>query len=178
MKKINLEIKTYPNFILRKKAKPIKNITNQERELLSKMAQAMYEHNGIGLAANQAGIDKAMLVADPGNCLYKLINPKIVKRQGISFMDEGCLSVPGICLNIKRAGTVTVKAQDENGKPITIEAQGLLSHILQHEIDHLRGKLIIDYASFLERMRIKRSLKKLGRENEGMSKSKKESQPL
>ena len=171
MERIEPKIKTYPASILRRKARPVAKVTQQEQDILSKMAQAMYESKGIGLAANQVGIDKAMLVADPGGCLYKLVNPKIVNRRGRSILEEGCLSVPEICLKIRRAASVVVKAQDANGRPITVEAEGLLSHILQHEIDHLRGRLIIDYASFITRMRFRKKLKELRRQDEKMCQS-------
>lgn len=135
----------------------------------------MYDSQGVGLAANQVGIDKAMLVADPGNRLYKLINPRIVKRQGKSVLDEGCLSVPEVCLKIKRAKKVVVEAQDEEGKPIKVEAEGLLSHILQHEIDHLNGKLIIDRISLFNKLMIRKKLKRLRRKNDELSESEKKS---
>lgn len=160
-KKTELKIRTYPDPILRKRVKSVKRVTKQERELLSKMAQCMYEDNGVGLAANQVGISRALLVADVGGCLYKLINPKITKKDGLTVLEEGCLSVPGVSIEIKRAGLITIRALDEDGKPIVIQAEGLLSHVFQHEIDHLRGKLIIDYAPFLKRLVLRRRLRRL-----------------
>lgn len=175
MKKIELKIRIYPDPLLKKKVRIVKNISQEERQLLSRMAQLMYDSQGVGLAANQVGIDKAMLVADPGNRLYKLINPRIVKRQGKSVLDEGCLSVPEVCLKIKRAKKVVVEAQDEEGKPIKVEAEGLLSHILQHEIDHLNGKLIIDRISLFNKLMIRKKLKRLRRKNDELSESEKKS---
>jgi peptide deformylase len=175
MKTIELKIKTYPARILRKKVTAVKKIIEEERYLLSRMAQIMYDSQGVGLAANQVGIDKSMLVADPGNRLYKLINPKIVKRQGKSILEEGCLSVPDVCLKIRRAKKVIVQAQDEEGRPITVEAEGLFSHILQHEIDHLNGKLIIDRVSFFAKLMISKKINRLRRSNGKLCESEKKS---
>lgn len=121
----------------------------------------MYASFGVGLAASQVGINQTMIVVDIGSGLYKLINPKVVKREGQQINQEGCLSVPNICINIKRAKKVVVLAKDENGKPLNIEAQDLLACVLQHEIDHLKGKLIIDYASLLDRLKIGKTLRQL-----------------
>lgn len=156
-----LKIRFYGEPILRKKAHPVKEITSSQRDILSKMAQLMYENSGIGLAAPQLGIDEAMIVVDIGGGLYKLINPKIVKRQGWQVMEEGCLSLPGVCIEVKRAKKVMVKAQDEEARPLTIEAEDLLACVLQHEIDHLKGKLIVDYASFFDKLKIKKKLEEL-----------------
>ena len=175
IKTIELRIKTYPARLLRKKVAVVKKITEQERYLLSRMAQVMYDSQGVGLSANQVGIDKSMLVADPGNRLYKIINPKIVKKQGRSVLEEGCLSVPEVCLKIKRAKKVTVQGQDENGKPITVEAEGLFSHILQHEIDHLNGKLIIDRVPLFTKLMISKKINRLKRKNGKLSQSEEKS---
>lgn len=163
MQKTKSEIKIYGDSVLRKKAKPIGKITTEHSEILSRMAKSMYEDLGIGLAAPQIGISSQLIVVDIGEGLYKLINPKIVKREGFQAINEGCLSVPGICIKVKRSKKVWVEAKDENNKPVKIEAKDLFACVLQHEIDHLNGKLIIDYASFLERIRIKRRLSTLKR---------------
>ena len=161
MKKTELRIRTLGDPVLRKKSAPVKKITDEHRELLSKMAQLMYEDEGVGLAAPQAGLNLEMIVVDTGKGgLYKLINPKINKRQGSQVNKEGCLSVPGVCIKIKRANKIKLEALDESGKPLNIEAEGLLACVFQHEIDHLRGKLIVDYASFLEKIKITKALKK------------------
>ena len=156
MSETKLRIRRLGDTILRKKAKEIKTITASNAQILNTMAQLMYESSGIGLAANQVGINESMMVADIGLGLYKLINPKIVKREGWQSMEEGCLSVPGISVKVKRAKRVKVLAIDENAKPIAIEAEGLMACVFQHEIDHLKGKLIIDYASFFKRWKIKK----------------------
>ncbi len=161
-----LKIKTFGATSLRRKAKPVKEITEYHRDILSAMAKLMYESLGIGLAASQVGIDQAMMVMDTGSGLYKLINPRIIRKNGKQINLEGCLSVPGICIKIKRAAKVVVCAQDENGKPLSIEAQGLLACVLQHEIDHLQGRLIVDYAPLLERLKIGGKLRALKRKSQ------------
>jgi peptide deformylase len=104
------------------------------------------------------GLSVQLIVVDIGEGLYKLANPKIVKRQGKQSTSEGCLSVPGVSIKVKRAKQVWVKALDENSHDIEIQAKDLFACVLQHEIDHLKGKLIVDYASFLEKLRIKKTL--------------------
>jgi peptide deformylase len=121
----------------------------------------MYENSGVGLAAPQIGINASMIVADIGTGLYKLINPRIIKREGSQVQEEGCLSVPGVCIKIKRAKKILVQAQDEFGEPVTMEAGDLLACVFQHEIDHLRGRLIVDYASFFQRLKIRKKLEEL-----------------
>lgn len=153
-----LKIRVFGDPVLRKKAKPVKRINSQQRQILSQMAQSMYEGGGVGLAAPQVGISAQLIIVDIGEGLYKLINPKIVKRQGRQAIQEGCLSVPGVCIKVKRAKQVWIQARDENNLPVEIEARDLFACVLQHEIDHLKGRLIIDYASFLEKLRIKRKL--------------------
>lgn len=156
-----LKIKVFGDPVLRKKAERVSRITPVHRDILSKMAQVMYADAGVGLAAPQVGISQALIVVDIGSGLYKLINPKIVKKEGNQVLEEGCLSVPGICIKVRRARKVLVLAEDEFGKQLNIEAQDLLACTFQHEIDHLRGRLIVDYASFFEKLKIKRKLEEL-----------------
>jgi len=158
MLKTKLKIKVFGDSVLRKIAKPVRRITDEHRQILSQMAKTMYDDSGIGLAAPQVGLSAQLIVVDIGEGLYKLINPKITKRQGRQSISEGCLSVPGVCVKVKRAKQVWMQAEDENGRFIEIQAKDLFACVLQHEIDHLKGKLIIDYASFLEKLRIKRKL--------------------
>ncbi len=145
---------------MRKKSLLVKEITLRHQNILSQMAQLMYEGNGVGLAAPQAGINEMMIVVDIGSGLYKLINPKVTESSGSQVNQEGCLSLPGVCVKVKRAEKVKIKAQDEYGKPLNIEAQGLLACVFQHELDHLKGKLIVDYASVLEKIKINKAFKK------------------
>jgi peptide deformylase len=161
MEKTKLKIRVFGDICLRKKALPVKDVTLRHKEILSQMARLMYEGEGVGLAAPQAGISEKMIVADIGKCLYKLINPKIVESKGSQVNQEGCLSVPGICIKVKRADKVKIEALDEDGKPVDIDAEGLLACVFQHEIDHLKGKLIVDYASLFEKIKIKKALKEL-----------------
>lgn len=156
-----LKIRLYGDPVLRKKSRPIERITDSHRDILSKMARIMYEFQGIGLAAVQVGVKERMIIADIGGGLYKLINPKVVKKRGSQVTEEGCLSVPGVCIKVKRARKVLVEALDEKGKSLKIEAEDLLACVLQHEIDHLKGRLIVDYASFIDKLKIKRKLKEL-----------------
>lgn len=161
MNETKLKIKVFGDAILRKKAKPVKKVTSVHSKILSQMAKTMYADSGIGLAAPQIGISEQLIVVDIGAGLYKLINPRIVKKLGVQAIKEGCLSVPGICIKVKRAKRVWIEALSDDNQLIKFEAQDLLACVLQHEIDHLKGKLIIDYASFLEKLKIKRKLAEL-----------------
>lgn len=177
MEKTGLEIRIFGDSGLRKKSRPVEEITPRHRELLSSMSAAMYAGSGIGLAAPQVGINEAMIVVDIGQGLFKLINPKVKNRQGAQVMEEGCLSVPGVCIKVKRSKKILVRALDEFGKPLSIEAQGLLACVFQHEIDHLKGKLIVDYASFFDKLKIARRLEELKRKakDEGLFKQEEKS---
>jgi len=180
MPETELRIKIYGDPVLRRRAKEVARVTDKHRQHLSKMAQLMYEGDGIGLAAPQAGISEAMIVVDVGAGLYKLINPKVVKKEGRQALEEGCLSVPGVCIRVRRARKVKTTALDEFGKPVSIEAEDLFACVLQHEIDHLKGKLITDYASVMERFRIKKKLADLSRraKDERVPESKTKSCPV
>jgi len=156
-----LKIRLFGDPALRKKVKPVKEVTPVHRDILSEMAQLMYAESGIGLAASQVGVNESMIVVDIGTGIYKLINPKIVEKEGYQVMEEGCLSLPGVCIKVKRAKKVVIKAECQDSKPVTIEAEDLLACVFQHEIDHLNGKLIIDYASLFDKLKIKKKLKEL-----------------
>jgi len=177
MERTALRIRIYGDPVLRKRAKPVSSVTQAHRDALSEMARLMYASQGIGLAAPQVGISEAMIVGDAGTGRYKLINPRVTKRQGSQVTEEGCLSVPGVCIKVRRSRKVTIEALDEHGRPQRIEAEDLLACVFQHEIAHLRGELIVDHAAFFERVRIKRRLQELkdrGRD-ERLSESKAES---
>jgi len=139
-----MEILTNQNPLLRKTSKPLAKITKETRELVSNMEETMRAAPGIGLAAPQVGELLRIIIADIGDGIHVLINPKIVKKSGHQTLIEGCLSLPGIEAPIERAGKVTVKALDLSGKQIVIEAEQLLATVFQHEVDHLDGKLFID----------------------------------
>ncbi len=180
MKKTALRIRIFGDSVLRKKAKNVSVITEDHKDILSSMAQLMYESSGIGLAAPQVGISEALIVVDIGSGLYKLINPRIIKKEGSQSIEEGCLSVPGVSIKVKRAKRIVVQAQDGEAVGVKIEASGLLACVLQHEIDHLKGKLISDYASFFQRMNISKKLKRLNQKvkDERLSESKTQSPQL
>lgn len=141
-----LAIQTYPNPILRKKSKSVKVIEVIEQKIFNAMVLTMRKTKGVGLAAPQIGISRRFIVADIGEGVVKLANPEIVQSSGRERMEEGCLSVPGESVEIERATKIVAKGLDAKGEPLTIIAEGLLARVIQHEIDHLNGKLIIDHA--------------------------------
>jgi peptide deformylase len=160
-----LQICTYPDPILRRKAEPVTTIDREIRKLIDEMAETMYSAPGIGLAANQVGKRQRLVVIDLQRPEYDqglvvLINPKIVAAGGETTYEEGCLSVPEFFSNVKRYEQVTVHALDKDGKPIEICASGLLAVVLQHEIDHLEGRLFIDHLGTITRELFKRKWKK------------------
>lgn len=156
MKETELKIRILGDPVLRQEAKAVEKITDSHVKMLSQMARLMYSVSGVGLAAPQIGVLESMIVVDAGSGLYKLINPLIVKTEGSQVNEEGCLSLPGIGIKVKRAKSVIVDAQDETGKRTMIEAEGLLACVFQHELDHLKGRLIVDYASLFDRIKIKK----------------------
>ncbi len=155
-----LKIKTFPDSILRKKAQGITRVTDSEKLLLADMAKTMYLNNGVGLAAVQVGISKHLAVIDIGTGLIKMINPAIVKREGVQVEEEGCLSVPGVSVKVKRSSKVTVNFLNENGEAVQLQAEGLLSRAVQHEIDHLTGILILDHVNPIKKLFLKSELRK------------------
>jgi peptide deformylase len=140
-----LEIRKYPDSILRKNSESISEITPKELKLFEDMLLTMHHFKGIGLAAPQIGELLQLIVADTGEGIIKLANPKIIKRRGKDKMTEGCLSIPDFSIDIVRSYEVVVLGLNEEGEQIEIKAKGLLARVLQHEIDHLKGKLILDY---------------------------------
>jgi peptide deformylase len=161
-----LDILTYPDRLLKKQTKPIEQIDGKLQQIIATMAATMYQAPGIGLAANQVGIDQRLLIydiqpPDENRALHVLINPSIVSMEGeILSENEGCLSVPDFRSDIKRAALILVEGYDREGNPVRFEAEGLHAIVLQHEIDHLNGKLIIDRISSLKRELFKRRFKK------------------
>jgi len=147
-----LEIKKYPDAILRKTCEVVEAVTAQEQRISEDMLFTMHAFKGVGLAAPQIGLAKQLIVADVGGGVVKLANPKIINSSGSDRMVEGCLSVPERGVEIKRFYEVRVRGLNEKGERVEIEAKGLLARVLQHEIDHLRGKLIIDYLSPWKRL--------------------------
>ena len=149
----SFEIMTYPNPILRKKAKDVQNISSDQREILDRMSETMYQNEAVGLAAEQINLDTKLIVVDARDKrgLMKLINPVIKNKEDIEYMEEGCLSLPGMSVLVPRAKKITIEAKNERGENITIDAEGFLARVLQHEIDHLNGKVIMDYLNPLKK---------------------------
>jgi peptide deformylase len=159
-----LNILHYPDPRLRKKALPVENVDNEIKQLVDDMFETMYQAPGIGLAATQADVQKRIIVIDisedKSNPLC-FINPEIIATGGEEEMEEGCLSVPGIYEKVSRADHIKVRALDREGQTFEMDADGLLSVCIQHEMDHLEGKLFVDYLSELKRQRIRKKLEKL-----------------
>lgn len=161
-----LPILRFPDPRLRKVAAPITKIDDSIRRLAADMAETMYEAPGIGLAATQVDVHKQLIVIDVSetkNELLVLINPEIVTDEGFQVGEEGCLSVPGIYDKVERAEKVSVRYLDLDGRAQTIEAEGLLAVCIQHEMDHLQGKVFVDHLSQLKQTRIKSKLAKQAR---------------
>lgn len=164
-----LDIVTHPDDRLRTKCSPVEEITDEIRTLLDDMAQTMYRAPGIGLAGPQVASNLRLIVVDVGDepeqgrkgRLYQIVNPQIVDKDGSTSYEEGCLSIPEIRETVKRPESVRVEGWDKNGSPVAIEADGLLSICLQHEIDHLDGVLFIDRVSKLKQQLIKSRYKKI-----------------
>ena len=149
-----LEIKKYPEPILRKKCIQVPEITPKEVKLFEDMLLTMYTFGGIGLSAPQVGSLLQIIVADVGEGAVRLANPHILKTKGQDKLSEGCLSLPDINVQIKRPYEVLVEGLNEKGEHIEINAKGLLARVIQHEIDHLKGRLIIDYLGLIEKMKL------------------------
>jgi peptide deformylase len=159
-----LQILHFPDSRLRKKAQPVDKVNDQVRQTVEDMLETMYNAPGIGLAATQVNIQQQIIVIDVSEDKTSplcLINPEIITQDGEEEMQEGCLSVPGIFENVKRAERITVRALNKNGEQFDLEADGLLAVCIQHEMDHLNGKLFVDYLSPLKIQRIKKKMLKL-----------------
>lgn len=157
------QILHYPDPQLRRKAEPVAEVTNEIRGLIADMAETMYNAPGIGLAAIQIGVLQRIAVIDLSeerNQLQVFINPQIYESDGEQIIEEGCLSVPGVFEPVTRAGRIRVRALDRDGQPFELEASGLLATCIQHEIDHLDGKVFVDYLSRLKQQRIRKKLEK------------------
>ncbi len=140
------EVVTYPNKVLAEQAKQIHKVDANTKRLIQRMIKIMHDENGVGLAANQLGVLQKVFVYDDGEHKGALINPKIVSASGEQVGAEGCLSVPGLQGEVKRANEITVKGIDQNGKEVKIKAEGFLARIFQHEMDHLDGHLFVERA--------------------------------
>jgi peptide deformylase len=158
-----LTILEFPDKRLRTKAKPVTVFDAALKQLAADMLETMYEAPGIGLAATQVNVHKQLLVLDVSeekNEPLILVNARIVESEGSQTYQEGCLSVPGVFADVDRADRIRVEAQDVEGKAVTLEADGLLAVCIQHEMDHLVGKLFVDYLSPLKRELVRKKLEK------------------
>lgn len=161
-----LDILHFPDPRLRKSAVPVDTIDDELKTLIDDMFETMYAAPGIGLAATQVNVQKRLIVIDVSedkNQPLVLINPTLLTLEGEEEMEEGCLSVPGYYETVRRAERIRVSALNRNGEPFEVETVGLLAVCIQHEIDHLDGKLFVDYLSSLKRDRIRKKLAKQGR---------------
>lgn len=161
-----LPILRFPDPRLHKIAAPVSRVDDSIRRLAADMAETMYAAPGIGLAATQVDVHKQIIVIDASedkSRLITLINPRILERSGEQFCEEGCLSVPGIYERVERSEYVKVEALNVQGEPFTLEANGLLAVCVQHEMDHLRGRVFVEYLSRLKQTRIKSRLAKQAR---------------
>ncbi|EOI6460456.1 peptide deformylase [Vibrio cholerae] len=164
-----LQVLTFPDDRLRTVAKPVEQVTPEIQQIVDDMLETMYAEEGIGLAATQVDIHQRIVVIDISETRDQpmvLINPEIIEKHGEDGIEEGCLSVPGARALVPRAAEVTVKALDRNGQEYQFDADDLLAICVQHELDHLAGKLFVDYLSPLKRNRIKEKLEKIKRFNE------------
>lgn len=159
-----LTILEFPDDRLRKKATEVQVVDGSIRKLVDDMLETMYLAKGVGLAATQVNVHQRIVVIDVSEEKDKplcLINPEIIAKDGIEESEEGCLSVPGFFETVKRAERIKVKALNKEGQPFEFEADELLAVCVQHELDHLEGKLFVDYISSLKRQRIKKKLEKI-----------------
>jgi peptide deformylase len=162
-----LNIIHYPDRRLHTVAKPVTQVDDRIRKLVADMAQTMYAAPGIGLAATQVDVHQQVIVIDISETrddLRVFINPKLLQAEGSAVHEEGCLSVPGIYDKVTRAERITVEALNKDGGSFTLDADGLLAVCIQHEMDHLQGKVFVEYLSSLKQIRIKNKLKKHLRE--------------
>ena len=162
-----LNILHFPDPRLRIQAKPVEKFDESLRTLIDDMLETMYAAPGVGLAATQVDVHKRLLVADVSedqDAPHVFVNPRITEKDGVSVHDEGCLSFPGIYEQVERAEHIIIEAQDGFGESFTLEADGLMAVCVQHEIDHLNGKLFVDYISELKRGRIRKKMLKLQRQ--------------
>jgi len=163
-----LPILRYPDARLHKLASPVTVFDDNLKKLVREMTETMYAAPGVGLAATQVDVHKQVIVVDVSerrDSLVVLVNPEIVEAWGVSDIEEGCLSVPGIYDTVERAERIRVRAWDQNGNAFTLEAQGLLSVCIQHEMDHLKGKVFVEYLSQLKQTRVRAKLAKQQRKS-------------
>lgn len=164
-----MDIRLYPDPVLRRECEPVEAFGDELAELARDMVETMHANRGLGLAGPQVGVSKNIAIispdGEPGSETI-LVNPEIIERDGWQVGDEGCLSFPGIYIKVRRNETVTVRYQDVEGEPHELEAEGLLARAVQHELDHLLGRLLSDRMSTVQRMANRRRLRELERRYE------------
>jgi peptide deformylase len=153
-----LKIRIYGNPCLRKKCVSLKEVGPSERVVIEAMVATMHQAKGVGLAAPQVGINRRFFVCDVGDGPMVIINPRIIKKSGSESLEEGCLSIPEVAVMVNRPEKITVQYMDENNQMMKMACDGLLARVVQHETDHLDGKLIVDYATEDEKQKIKGQL--------------------
>ena len=176
-----LDILHFPDPRLRTQAKAVEKVDDRLRQLVDDLFETMYQAPGIGLAATQVNVHKRVIVIDTSqeqDDPRVFINPEILEKDGIEAMDEGCLSVPGIYETVQRAERITVRALGRDGEVFELETDGLLAVCVQHEIDHLEGKLFVDYLSQLKRQRIRKKLEKQRRHGDDVGVAEKHAEPV
>lgn len=160
-----LKIRIYGDPCLRKKSLPVREVGPAQRMLIASLIETMLQNKGVGLAAPQVGINEQIFVADIGDGPMAFINPHILKRRGAEVMEEGCLSIPGVLVNVKRAKTIVVQFVDEHNRKVKRECSELLARVIQHETDHLNGKLIVDHVPWGQKLKVRKKLKDIERQN-------------
>lgn len=163
-----LKIRLYGDPCLRKKSVPVVYVGPTEQSLLQAMLVVMRENKGVGLAAPQIGINRQIFVADIGDGPMVFINPRIIKKSGGDVIEEGCLSIPGVTVMVRRPERIVVRYIDENNQPQEKIYEEIMARVIQHEMDHLDGKLIVDYAGLKEKIKLRAQLKGLKRKQKGM----------
>jgi peptide deformylase len=161
-------VRLYGDPVLRQKALPVTEVDATVRELIADMRETMHAYHGVGLAANQVGVLRRVLVVDvpldeETRARYALVNPVLDQRAGAESGEEGCLSIPGLYEEVRRAQRVRVRALDEHGRPLELVAEGYLARALQHEVDHLDGVLFVDRLSILKRRFLRQQLESIAR---------------
>jgi peptide deformylase len=158
------EIIRYPNPVIRKKSEFVEEVNEEIKQLIKDMTDTMYASRGVGLAAVQIGVLKRVIVVNVGEELITMVNPEILENEGESRMEEGCLCLPGVLIDVKRSEKVKVKGLNDKGEEIVVDVEGLLARALQHEVEHLDGILIIDKISRIKRELLTSKLRKEAKE--------------
>ncbi len=162
------KIRLYGDPCLRKKSVPVVYVGPAEQALLKAMLATMRENKGVGLAAPQVGINQQIFVADIGDGPMAFINPKIIKKSGGDVIEEGCLSIPGVTVMVRRPERIVVRYIDENNQPHEKIYDEMMARVIQHEMDHLDGKMIVDYAGLKEKIKLRPQLRELERKEKGL----------